>query len=258
MRHWKLSLLTLLAILGFTLFIHSQQAQNNPGKAPKQKDQTEEVNVNEFPTIDYAAEKQIKGAERIKRDKRGKKYNSKYSPVIDEGAERIAIFIDWERGLPALPVEKSDAIIIGEVVEANAYLSEDQTQIYSQFVIRVEDVAKNNGQVPISPQTNIAVERLGGRVRFPSGKFAVANVSQQDLPRVGRRYVLFLTHDLLMSGRYDEDFFILTGYELRNDKVFPLDKVSSGHPISSYKDKDRESFLDDLALAISNASAKKN
>ena len=159
--------------------------------------------------------------------------------------------------MPALPVEKSDAIIIGEVVEAHAFLSEDQTQVYSQFVIRVEDVPKNNGQVLISPQTNIAVERQGGRVRFPSGKVAIANVAHQDMPRVGRRYVLFLTHHSLMSGRY-EDFFILTGYELRNDKVFPLDKVSSGHPINSYKDRDRESFLNDLALAISNASAKKN
>src|SRR5688500_16804106 len=112
MRHWKLSLLTLVAILGFTLFIHSQQAQNSSGRAPKQKE-AEEVDVNEFPTVDYAAEKQVQGAERVKRDNRGKKYNSKYSPVIDERAERIDIFIDWERDLPALPVEKSDAIIIG-------------------------------------------------------------------------------------------------------------------------------------------------
>ena len=84
MRHRKLSLLTLLAILGFTLVIRSQQPKNS-ANLQKQKEQPEEVDVSEFPILDYAAEKQVQGAERIKRDKRGKKYNSKYSPVINEG-----------------------------------------------------------------------------------------------------------------------------------------------------------------------------
>jgi hypothetical protein len=61
------------------------------------------------------------------------------------------------------------------------------------------------------------VSRPGGTVRFASGKVQRYTISKLGYPRQGGAYVLFL--------KWDEqgDFSVLTGYELRNNKVVPLD-----------------------------------
>jgi hypothetical protein len=243
-----LTTLVLVAATG-----QSQTAQNGQVKKPPFAETIEEADENHFPVVDYIAEKRLSGAERKKRDAKGKKYDSRHAAPINEFSNRIFSFIDWERGLSAFPIERSSAVVIGEVIEAEAHLSTDETKIYSESSVRVDEVLKNDQLIFLSPQSRITVERLGGRVRFPSGKIVTAAVSNQDLPRVGRRYVLFLTHDFIMGGRYD-DLFILTGYELRGELVLPLDKLPSGHPINTYKGSKTEVFLKDLMSALANAS----
>jgi hypothetical protein len=143
-------------------------------------------------------------------------------------------------------VSKSSAVIIGDITEAQAYLSEDGTNIYSEFVVQVQQILKNDNQVSIG--NSIVVERSGGRVRLPSGKIVTARTIDQDLPRIGKRYVLFLTHEF--SGVNTETLNILTGYEVRDGQVFPLDKLGPKHPISAYSGVDKLVFLDDLAKAL--------
>jgi hypothetical protein len=86
-------------------------------------------------------------------------------------------------------------------------------------------------------------------VRFPSGKILVSAVSHQEMPQPGGRYLLFLTHNRLSSGE-DEDFFILTGYELKNGQTFPLDNVSAAHPMSKYRGASEKVLLADLSSAL--------
>lgn len=218
--------------------------------APEQK----ELNVSQFPLVDYTASKPTDPKERAKREAKSKKYNSPDAPRITESTDQIYSIVDWEVGLPALPVARSSAVIIGEITEAQAYLSDDQAAIYSEFAVRTEVIVKNDSLAPLAAGSSVIVERSGGRVRLPSGKVAASIVNQQDMPRVGGRYVLFLTHEFLMGGTYDQNLFILTGYELRGDRVFPLDKTLPGHPITAYKGKDETLFLQDLWTAVSNAS----
>ena len=45
---------------------------------------------------------------------------------------------------PALPIIQSDAIVIGQVTSAQAHLSSDKTNVYSEFVVRVNDVLKSD------------------------------------------------------------------------------------------------------------------
>jgi hypothetical protein len=256
--NWKV--ITSLIVTGFwvaVLFAVEGQPQSAQSSQTKQKpsrgETIEEADVSQFPIVDVVAEKGLAGKERAKWEAKGKKYNSSYAPTLNEFSNQVFSFIDWERGLPAFPFHKSSSVIIGEITRAEAHLSSDETKIYSEFTVLVDVVLKDDELVALRPQSKITVERPGGRVRFPSGKIVVAAVSNQDLPRVGRRYVLFLTHDFIMGGRYDETFFILTGYELRNSKVFPLDKLTSGHPINVYKGSDEEAFLKALTSALSNA-----
>lgn len=259
---WKVfTILTVGVLLIAALSAIEGQPQSAQGsqtkQSPKRGGTIEEADVSQFPIVEYVAEKGLVGNERAKWEAKGKKYNSSHVPAINEFSNQVFSFIDWERGLPAFPFERSSAVIIGEITGAEAHLSSDETKIYSEFTVHIDEVFKNDKQVALKPQSKIKVERPGGRVRFPSGKIVTAAVSNQDLPRIGRRYVLFLTHDFIMGGQYGETFFILTGYELRKGKIFPLDKVSSGHPINVYNGSDEEAFFKDLISTLSNASSTK-
>jgi len=64
------------------------------------------------------------------------------------------------------------------------------------------------------------------------------------VPGVGCKYVLFL------SGEQSAGFTIVTGYELREGRVSPLDNVGSGHPFTKYDGADEQSFLAELRTAI--------
>lgn len=251
--------LTLVSALQSQSRVTPPQADHSrtqsPEGAPRHKQQKEpvmqadEADTTQFPITDYSAAITSDPKVRAKREAKGKKYNDRYGGRISESSDGIFTIGDWEVGLPALPVSRSSAVVIGEITDAQAHLSEDGTNIYSEFVVQVQQILKNDNQVPIG--NSIAVERSGGRVRLPSGKVVTARTNHQDLPRIGRRYVLFLTHDF-PSGVNTESFNILTGYEVRENRVFPLDKLGPKHPINSYKGADEASFLNDLAKVLVN------
>lgn len=219
-------------------------------KGQIQRKTAETVDVNHFPLLDYANRKPINPSEEPKRLIKNKKYNNKHSQPIGELSEQIYVINEWDVGLPALPVSRSAAVIVGKVSHSEAFLSEDLTNIYSEFTISVDEVIKNDKKAPIKPGDSITTQRLGGRVKLFSGKVVVSQVNHQDLPREGRSYILFLTHEFPIGGALDDDLFILTGYEMRDNQILPLDKTVPGHPISRYKDKSKDDFMNDLLSAI--------
>ncbi len=218
------------------------------GRGPTSTSTQEEIDTSNFPIVDSAATLPTDPNERAKRNRKSKKYNSRTAPPISE-SEQIYSITDWELGLPALPVAKSAVIVIGEISTAQAYLSEDKTAVYSEFGVRIDEVLKTEIRFPLVSGSILPVERMGGRVRFPSGKLAVSVVDKQDMPHIGGRYVLFLVHRFLSET---EDFYILTGYELRSGRVSPLDRITSGS-IAAYRGTDETSFLRDLSKAIADA-----
>jgi hypothetical protein len=235
-QNWKTATCLLVAMILTTLLVI---------KGQKQAKNEDHPDISQFPTVDYSARK----VRTEKEQKRSKKYNSG-APVITEETEKLISYSDWDLKLPALPVKISTAVIIGEVSDAQAYLSDDQTRIYSEFVVQIEQVLKNDSKTtPLNVGTSVITERSGGRVRFPSGKIAVSVINNQDLPRSGRRYLLFLTHEGPEAKLYD-DFHILTAYELRDGKVFPLDKPGSTHPMTAYKGANETSLFNDLAMVL--------
>jgi len=82
-----------------------------------------------------------------------------------------------------------------------------------------------------------------------SGKVAISWTNHQDMPKVGSRYVFFLTHDFEVAGDTYDDFYLLTGYELKGGKVFPLDE-SPKQSVLAYKGAAESSFLTDLVEAL--------
>ena len=236
MKSWKsISSLFVVIVLSAIFIINGQK-----------KTDDKETDITKFPTLEY----QNQWADKLsaKQQKRRKKYNNRYAPKISESSDLIYSTSDWYVDLPALPTAKSDLVVVGEVTQAEAQLSEDETNIYSEFTIQISEVLKNDSPSTLAAGNSVVVERLGGRVRLPSGKVVVSRIDKQDLPRIGKRYVLFLTKDK------DGDFHILTGYELRDGKVFPLDNLRPSHPITAYTGTGEVSFLTDLNKVLANPS----
>ena len=213
-----------------------------------QKPTKQVTDFDHFPILDY----EKKSASDTSGKKTRKKYNNRHAPRISEATDKIFSLNDWEVGLPALPIAKTAAVIVGEVTDGKAQLSEDETNIYSEFTVQITQVLKNDSNLSLEVGNAVLVERGGGRVRLPSGKVVVSRTDKQDLPKVGKRYVLFLT------GDEDEDFHILTGYELRDGMVFPLDKLRPGHPITAYTGTSETSFFADLNRILVNPSTSQS
>lgn len=155
---------------------------------------------------------------------------------------------------PAFPVSGSDTVIIGEVKDAAAYLSQDKTSVYSEFSVRVESVLKNTSVLQMATNSTITTERGGGRVRLPSGREILRGTHGKPMPKVGRRYVFFL-----MSNAETQSFAIVTAYELRDGRISPLDGSSRFKKqmiireyaeYDRYEGSDEDVFLSEVKAAI--------
>jgi hypothetical protein len=204
----------------------------------------------QFPIAEYSAAESADSYKRAKRQAKSKKYDNSLAP-LSGSAETILSSLHWEDGLSALPVDRSHAVVIGKVTGAEAYVSNDKTGVYSEFTVHLDEVLKNSSNVSLAPGSTVSVERAGGRVRLPSGQVALMYTRAQGMPRAGRRYVFFLSHDFPLQGRQDIDLYILTGYELRAGRIHALDSPH-GHPITATKGKVENSFLEELRAAIAN------
>ena len=218
--------------------------QRNSNAERQQRDEFE----SQFPIADYSAPEPSDPEKRVKREAKSKRYDNS-TMSVDPSYESTANTGHWASALSALPVDQSNAVIVGEVVDAQAYLSDDKTGVYSEFTINVSEVLKDGDPACLGAGNLITVERAGGRVRFPSGKVSKYFTVGQGMPRRGRRYLLFLT-------RTQQDYQLLTGYELRAGRVFLLDNPGPRHPITTYQDLDEAKLLNDVRVAIASSARK--
>jgi hypothetical protein len=202
-----------------------------------------------FPIVDFEAKEPDDPKLKAARNAKARKYSKKYGGEINEELHQIFTTSDWDLRLPALPISRSAAIFIGTVVGAEARLIPDKTAVYSEFSYQVDSVLKSDPQRTVKTGETVSVERSGGRVRMPSGKIVVSWTNHQNMPKVGSRYVFFLTHDFETAGDTGDDFYLLTGYELKNGRVFPLDS-STKPDMVAYKGATESSFLTDLFNAL--------
>jgi hypothetical protein len=190
-----------------------------------------------FPIADYSAEEPSDAQERAKRLGKGKKYDkSKWGVHPDAPSDTVVLLHSVDRTLPALPFDQSSAVVVGQIMDARAYLSNDKSGVYSVFTIQVNEVFKNSTKTPITGGSAIEVERDGGRVRFPNGRLHMYKIGSLDMPKTGLRYVLFLNDG-------ESGYQILTGYELNDGKVYPLDDLPK---LRAYENADELSFLSEL------------
>lgn len=215
------------------------QEQRIPAKSERKV-----FDENRFPLTDFSAPDPIDPAERSKRQSRGQKYDKSDWAVNPNAVSDNTVRVDSvDLNLPAFPVGQSKAIVIGRITDARAYLSNDKTGIYSVFTVMLDDLIVSP-DTSLAPGSSIEAEREGGRVRFPSGRVHLYRTSEMNMPVLGGRYVLFLT-----TGSDEAVFRIVTGYELRDGTVSPLDHLPN---LRVYENVSEQDFLAALRKKISN------
>ena len=230
---------TVLTISLVVMGLHARTPNILSGGKQKTDDDSQ------FPMTEETAPEPSDSTARMKREKKEKKYQ-KYKDSIGPGVTVAMAHYHLPPGFTALPAAQSDAVIIGEVSDAQAYLTSDKTAVYSEFTVRISEVLKNDSRVSLSSGDSITAERPGGRVRYSSGHISRFSITGLGMPRVMRRYVLFLGRN-----EQEEGYHLVTGYELHNGRVSPLDATTSSETdYDAYKNMKEASFLAQVRAAI--------
>lgn len=263
----KRSLLAVIGVIfvflavGTTLIVNSQR-QNNPDDRLQKIQQLQRIQQ-DVPIANFNEPFPNDVGERIKREKKSRARNIKLDPPDNPRRFMLSERRETTYGLtpnhakvqPAIPARRSDAIIIGEVINGEAHLSEDKVSIYSEFRVRNLETFKNITPERFDTGKPIIVSRDGGGVRLPSGKVIFVLSLDKPMPKVGRIYLFFLKYS-------DEpEFSIITAYELTQGQVFPLDgliptgvviRQYAGH--QTFRGAPEANFLNQVREAVGNNS----
>lgn len=212
---------TLVALVASTALV-SMRGQGQRGISRNDKAQQKIDFESRFPVADYSGPEPTDPHERAKRKSKDNRFPKGVLDDLPTVTETSIADGNGLGSLPALPVGLSDLIIVCDVLNAHAYLSSTKTGIFSEFTVSVEEVLKTTSSDPVLPGANISVDREGARIRYPSGQVRLVRFAHEGMPSIGRRYILFLRR----TGQ-EEIHTILTGYELRAGRVFPLDGVAA-------------------------------
>ncbi len=133
--------------------------------------------------------------------------------------DTIRVLAPGEKPDPdGLPVS-CNAIVIGTVTGAKSFVTQDRTNVYSDYQVSVAQTLKQDSLQPISPAQQIVVYRTGGSIHFPTGHVAHYVIAGKGFPEVGGQYVFFLTR----SDPEIREYELTTGYQLIDGVVDPLD-----------------------------------
>jgi hypothetical protein len=195
------------------------------------------------------ADEPVDAQKRTLRQAKNRRYNSTRAEKMLTEQPQDAVYgrLDEAPRPPALPVRESDAVILGTVIEAQPYLTETKTSIYTEFRIRVEEAFKCDVPAHMIVDQVMLVDQEGGALRLKTGqvlRYFVGGTSR--LPTLNGRYVLFVS-----LTNNNQDLAILTGYELLNGAVISLE--NSGDK-SAYANWDEGRFFGTLRNAVTHDS----
>jgi hypothetical protein len=211
----------------------------------KTKEQWEEEVLNQLPAADYDAPQPSDPENRARREGISRHYDKRGHVVKNpDTAITMGIALYEGRESWALPAAESDAILVGTLKDARAYLSNDKSGVYMEFTVLVDEVVKARGEARIAPGGTVSASREGGVVRYSNNYRRLYLVSGEDLPLVGEQYLLFLK-----SLGPEQGYGILTAYRLMAGIVAPLD---GGPQFETYGGLRRDAFLKVVRDEIAN------
>jgi hypothetical protein len=181
-----------LAALVFTLTILGWSGSASQSSSPQDANKQEITPENDVPVLDLK-EAEKAAPEQLKGRKRGQSLHQRIEE-LPAGAEPLPFSWHFWGRVPALPIEESNAIVLGKVTDRRAVLMDDKLGIYSEFSIKISEIFRDDLKGFFIDQV-ITTTRRGGAVRFPSGKIQKYTISSQGYPQQGKVYLFFLKRD---------------------------------------------------------------
>lgn len=235
-----LTVLTTIAVTFGTLDSHSQQ---KPQPTPTQQDKGFE-DLSKYAVADYDAPESRDAEERDKRGRAGKRYDGQHliipNPHPNDGG---AMLYDELPPPPLLPVAESNLIVVGKIVNANAFVSNDKRSVYTEFAISVDDVIKNDLSVNLEKGAVITTDRVGGMVRYSDGRKLIYRVAERKMLWLGGEYILFLAQD-----KGSPNYRLVTGYELTATNDFS--QIDTGRKFDQYKGVRKSEFIETIRAEV--------
>ena len=148
-RFTYILLALLLIVVTVSIFARRARVQDSGRRQENESQakwrQREEEVKKRCPTADFNDQWPEDPIKRAAHKERQKRHNGlglvNKNPEPDTGGG--AFLPEGQFDFPALPVAQSDIIVLGEVVAAEAHLSEDKTNDYSEFAVKIITVFKS-------------------------------------------------------------------------------------------------------------------
>ena len=243
MKILKLTFVLLILITGTMGLTFATQNQTPVGK-PENSDAWKQYQEKKgkFPTADYD-EPELTDPKKNQARKEKNLRRNNFRIVTKNPPDWQAETMLMDDGLsltPALPIQKSAYIFAGQLKAAEAHLSEDKKNVYSEFTVLVTRVFKTANS-SIVEGTEVTIDRVGGFVRYPNGRTVLYRVSGKNMPIVGGRYLFFL------SSPNNQDLTIITAYSLGPNGVGPLDDSPQ---FEKFRGMSEDEFLQNLLTLL--------
>lgn len=236
-------LILVFVSLGLT-FGKDQQTPRDPAKENDYWKQVQARNMR-FPTTDYE-EPDLADPKKNQARKEKKLRKNDFKVVARNprfSTAEVVVTNEGAMDFPALPIAKSTFILLGRVTTAEAHISENKKNVYSEFTVLVEKIFKSPNS-SIVEGAEITVDRVGGFVKYPNDHTVLYRISGENMPLTGERYVFFLTSK-------NQDLLILTAYELGAKGVAPLDESSQ---FEQFRGVSEASLLNNLREVLDKSS----
>ncbi len=137
---------------------------------------------------------------------------------------------------PGLPISGATTIVIGTVVNGDAYLNDQRTGVFSEYSVAVSEVVRSDPKNPVSVGDKISTWRPGGSVSFRSGHTKHFIVAGLGFPEIGVVYLFFLRP----TDSSLADYAISAAYSMKDQVVSPLD---DGRDESAFDGASETKFL---------------
>lgn len=154
------------------------------------------------------------------------RYNSKAPFRIVDTTSRY-IYIDRPAKAESFPFPTHNLIILGTVENAQTYLSDNQTNLYTEYNVRVEEVFKNALGTSVETGDVITFDTQAGALRLQSGQVVQQIINNFVMPDSGSRGVYFL--DTLHDSN---DLSMSHGFELTGTHILQFDDPNRSQAFS--------------------------
>lgn len=234
---WLLMFITVLVFIAMGIyprFFAELTAQQRESRRDKRKGLIPIPLADEEPDIQ----------KRLDREKKNRKYNSRYGEDLttQSPGEIFGRVSERPPSIP-LPVNESDLVVVGKIIKVQPYLSESRNFIYSEFSVQIEDVLKQNDRNLVTSGSSVTIDKEGGAIIMPNGQviqYVVTGIGA--LPELNSRYLFFLR-----KVENQEEYVILTGYELNADGILPLEDYQDRE---IFRGKSEKNFVNEVKNRI--------